>query len=235
MTRAGRVQPRDAGAGLVEVMVGIAIFAAVTGLLTSFAVEVLRSGAGVKNRLANVDQLRVAMDEMSKGLRIALRPEQVDPGCVTADDSAGTPVTCDVSLYVPDENTVAFYANYGDAAGPRLVSYRVEEDDRHAGTGQLVATTRSAGAVVALTSPACETACTTRTLARGLTWPVPVAAFRYAGLDCETFTDPPAVLPAALPATVSCVAIDLRVAGARDNPDTSVTSTVFLPNSVIGR
>lgn len=217
----------DTGAGLVEVMVGILIFSVVTGLLTTFSIDMLKSSSATSNRLSNVDQLRVAMDELSKGFRIAVRPEQINAACAGA---------CDISLYAPAAHAVSFYANHGDAAGPRLTTYRVEEDlPLQPGTGRLVAQHKGAATPVALTTSTCEAGCTTRTLARGLTWPVPIYPFTFAGSDCATFVAPPAVTPAAVSASVSCVRIDLRIAGGRDYAGTSVTSTVFLPNSVIGR
>lgn len=219
---------KDTGAGLVEVLVGVVIFSLVTGLLVTFSVDMIRKGSGTTNRLNNTDQLRVAMDEISKGLRIAVRPEQLNTSCTGA---------CDVALYAPTATSVVFYANHGDAAGPRLTTYRIEQDPQVAGTGRVVATLKAAATPVALsgTSSACTTGCASRTLARGLAWPVPATPFAYAGSSCSGFAAPPAGTPAAVSTSVACVAVDLRIAGTRDNPGTSVTSTVFLPNSVIGR
>ncbi|MGQ0465203.1 MAG: PilW family protein [Sporichthyaceae bacterium] len=218
---------RDTGAGLVEVMVGVVIFSVVTGLLATFSVDMIRKGSGTTSRLGNTDQLRVAMDEISKGLRIAVRPEQLNPACTVA---------CDVTFYAPTATSLAFYANHGDAAGPRLTTYRVEADPQHPGTGRLVATLRPAATPVALssTSSTCATGCAERTLVRGLTWPVPAAPFVYAGASCATALAQPSA-PGAVSPSVACVAVDLRTAGGRDYAGTSVTSTVFLPNSAIGR
>ncbi|MGQ0846216.1 MAG: PulJ/GspJ family protein [Sporichthyaceae bacterium] len=216
----------DTGAGLIEVLVGIVIFSVVMGLLATFTIDMLRKGSATSNRVTNVDQLRVAMDEISKGLRIAVRPEQLNAACTG---------TCDVTLYAPTATSVAFYANHGDAAGARLTSYSVEADPDRPGTGRLVATLKPAAAPVALAPSTCVTNCVSRTLVRGLVWPVPTAPFTYAGPTCSGFAAPPAPQPAAVSTSVACVAVDLRVAGARDNAGTSVTSTVFLPNSVIGR
>lgn len=225
MTHARTSPRRDAGMGLVEVMVGVVIFTIVTGLLTGFVIDMLRTGSGTTARMANVDATRVAMDELSKGLRVAVRPEQFNAACTGA---------CDVALYAPAANAVSFYANYGDAAGPRLTTYQIVEDPYAPGTGHLIARHRSAGPPAALTATnTCGAGCTERVLARGLVWPVPTPAFSYADAGCTAFSAPTA--PAAVTADAACVAIDIRVAGARDNPGTSVTSTVFLPNSMIGR
>ncbi len=225
MKRRG-IARNDTGAGLIEVMVGIVIFSVVTGLLATFSIDMIRKGNGTTNRLADVDQLRVAMDEISKGLRIAVRPEQLNTSCTGA---------CDVALYAPTATSVTFYANHGDAAGARLTTYSVEQDPQKPGTGVLVAKLKQAATPVALTTSTCTTNCVSRTLVRGLTWPVPVAPFTYAGSGCSSFAAPPSPQPAAVSTSVACVGVDLRTAGARDNAGTSVTSTVFLPNSVIGR
>lgn len=225
----------DSGFGLVETMVGIVIFTVVTGLLTTFVIDMLRTGVGVNNRLTNVDQLRVAMDELSKGLRIAVRPEQIDTSCVDT-----TQADCDVSLYAPAADAVRFYANHGDIdaagnAGVRLTTYQVEADPDYPGTGRLVASIGRPSNPVALNNASCGSGCVTRFLARNLVWPVQAPVFTYAGSDCSTFSPPPATQPTALSANSACVAVTLQTAGARDNAGAGVTSAVFLPNSVIGR
>ena len=136
-----RGERADRGAGLPEVMVGVAIFALLTGLLATFSINMLRTGNGVNNRVTNVNDLRVAMDEISKGLRVAVRPEQVGTACPT----------CDVALYAATTNEVSFYAN--QAGAPRLTIYRVEKDTDPTAvpnTGRLVALNKPAGTVAAL-------------------------------------------------------------------------------------
>lgn len=223
-----RVRRDDTGAGLVEVMVGMAIFSLLSGLLATFSISLIRKGAGTTNRVTSVNALRVAMDEISKGLRIAVRPEQLNSAC--------TAVGCDVTLYAPSATSVTFYANHGDAAKARLTTYTVEEDlPKSPGTARLVAQLTAPSTPATLAVPTCTTGCVSRTLARGLVWPVPATPFTYAGSSCSGFAAPTSPTPSAVSTSVACVAIDLRVKGARDNAGTSVTSTVFLPNSVIGR
>jgi hypothetical protein len=214
----------------MEAVVGVAIFSVITGILATFSIDMIKTGSATNNRLTNVDQLRVAMDDVSKGLRIAVRPEQINGSC-----TAVAPVGCDVSLYVPAPESVRFYANHGDAAGPRLTTYQVQADPDHPGTGRLVATLGRPGTPVALNSATCGTGCVTRVLARNLVWPVTSPVFTYAGSGCSAFAAPPVLLPAAVAADTACVSIRLEAAGARDNDGASVTSAVFLPNSVIGR
>lgn len=212
----------DAGMTLIEVLVGVVIFTVIGGLLTAFVVEMLRSNTGTTNRATNVDQLRVSTDAVTRGLRTAVRPEQLNSACASA---------CDAAFLTASPSAVTFYANHGTAGKARLTTYRVEQDPNRTGTGRLVEELRASAAPGGAPSTACGAGCTSRTLARGLAWPVSVAepVFSFADAGCATF------VTAMNTADIACVLVDLAVLGARDNPGTSATSTVFLPNSVMGR
>lgn len=212
----------DAGMTLIEVLVGVVIFTVLGGLLTGFVVEMLRSNTGTTNRAANVDQLRVSTDALTKGLRTAVRPEQLNPACASA---------CDAAFLSASASAVTFYANHGAAGKARLTTYRVEQDPDKLGTGRLVEEVRASAAPGGAPVTACGAGCTSRTLARGLVWPVIAAdpVFAFADDGCANFVT---TMDAA---DIACVLIDLPVLGARDNPGTSATATVFLPNSVMGR
>ena len=213
---------RDAGMTLIEVLVGVVIFTVLSGLLTAFVIDMLRSSTGTTNRAANVDQLRVSTDALTKGLRTAVRPEQLNPACTSA---------CDAAFLTASASAVTFYANHGTAGQARLTTYRVEQDPDTVGTGRLIEELHAGAAPGGTPSTACGAGCTTRALARGLVWPVAAAdpVFAFADEGCADFVSPVAR------ADIACVVIDLPVLGARDNPGTSATATVFLPNSVMGR
>ncbi len=213
----------DAGFTLVEVMVGIAIFTVLMGLLTGLVIDMLKTSSGTSARLTNVDGLRVGLDGVTKGLRTAVRPEQLNPGCTSA---------CDSAFLSSSASAVTFYANYGSPGKAQLTTYRVEENLPTApGTGRLVEEIHAAATPGGTPSTACAAGCKQRTLVRGLTWPVAAAApvFDFADSGCSDFLTPVAL------GDIACVLVDLPVDGARDNPGTSATSTVFLPNSVMGR
>lgn len=218
---AGRPRP-DAGVTLIELLVGVVIFTVLGGLLSAFVVEMLRSNTGTTNRAANVDQLRVSTDALTKGLRTAVRPEQLNPACVTA---------CDTAFLTASPSAVTFYANHGSPGQARLTTYRVEQDPDRPDSARLVEELRAGAAPGGTPSTVCGAGCTSRTLAHGLVWPVDAAdpVFAFADENCADFVTPVA------PADIACVLIDLPVLGARDNPGTSATATVFLPNSVMGR
>lgn len=207
---------------LLEVVVGVVIFTVIGGLLTTFVLDMLRTSAGTTNRATNVDQLRVSSDALTNGLRTAVRPEQLNPACTSA---------CDEAFVAASASAVTFYANNGTAGQARLTTYRVEQDPAKVGTGRLVEEARVSAAPGGTPSTACGTGCKQRTLARGLVWPVTAAdpVFAFADEGCDDFVTPVAR------ADIACVLIDLPLLGARDNPGTSVTATVFLPNSVMGR
>lgn len=217
-----RGRRRDGGFTLVEVMVGMTILTVLGGLLTGFVIDMIKTSAGTNIRLSNNDQLRVAMDGLSKQVRTAVRPEQVNPGCSA---------NCAAAFRAASPAAVTFYAN-GGVGQVRLVTFRVEEDlPARAGTGRLVEELHAPAAPAGTPPITCGAGCVTRTLARGLSWPVAVAGpvFAFAGSDCAAFSGSVAL------ADIACVAVDLPIDGARDNPGTGVTSTIFLPNSAMGR
>lgn len=209
----------DAGFSLIEVLVGTAVFTILFGLLTGLVVEMLRTESGTRGRIKNVDQVRVALDSVTKNLRTAVRPEQLG-ACTSACDAAFLPST---------GSSVSFYANHGDAGKARLTTYRVEQNPDELGTGRLVELQSAAAAPAGAASHSCGAGCVQRVLATDLAWPVTQPVFSYADSGCATFG-----LTTAL-ADIACVAVDLPVEGARDYPGTSANSTVFLPNSVMGR
>ncbi|WP_344608984.1 PulJ/GspJ family protein [Sporichthya brevicatena] len=223
MRRARAARPhRDAGLTLIETMVGVVIFTLIGGLLTTLVVDMLRSSAGTSSRLTGVNSVRVALDAMTKSLRTAVRPEQINAACAS---------NCDSAFRTAGSNSVTFYANYGEAGKAQLTTYRVEADPDHAGTARLVEETFAAAAPGGSPSTTCGVGCTKRVLARGLTWPLgptdPV--FDFADEQCADFD---AVVPLT---RISCVLIDVPIAGSKLDKGTSATATVFLPNSVMGR
>ncbi len=219
--RRAKAKNGDAGFSLVEIVVGISLFTVVIGLLGTFAINMIRSNEGTRGRLTNVDQLRVAMDSVTKELRTAVRPEQLNPACTTAP--------CEAAFTSATGAAVTFFANHGVTGGKaNLTTFLVEQNPGKLGTGRFVEQVRPAAVPVAAPSTACGTGCVTRVLSTGLTWPVVTPVFTFADQGCTTFGTAPDL------ADISCVAVDLPVAGGRDYAGTSARSTVFLPNSVMG-
>ncbi|HUR74272.1 MAG TPA: prepilin-type N-terminal cleavage/methylation domain-containing protein [Sporichthya sp.] len=212
----------DAGISLIEVLVGVVIMGVLGGLLTTLVVDMLKTSSGTSSRLTNVDSSRVALDDLTRGLRTAVRPEQINAGCTS---------NCDSAFRSAGANEVTFYANYGVAGQARLTTYRVEADPHHSGTARLVEEIFASGPPGGSLVPACGTGCNTRVVARGLVWPLSASdpVFDFADRGCADFTATVALTD------ISCVLIDVPLAAKRDDKGTSATATVFLPNSVMGR
>lgn len=208
---------------LIEVLVGMAIFIILGGLLTGFVIDMFRTNTGTTNRASNVDQLRASTDAVTKGLRTAVRPEQLNPACATA---------CTEAFLDATAGAVTFYAHHGVAGQSRLTTYRIEQDlPERPGTGRLVEEVHPSAVPGGSPSTTCGGGCTKRTLARGVLWPVTTAdpVFAFADTGCADFVTPVAR------EDIGCVVVDLSLLGARDNAGSSATTTVFLPNSVMGR
>lgn len=207
-----RPRRSDAGLSLVEVLVGVALFTVLSGLVAGFVIDMLRTSTGTTNRLANVDTLRVSMDGVTKSLRTAIRPEQVNSGCLTAP--------CEQAFVTRAAREVTFYANRG-MDNVRLTTYQVTL------AGELVEIVRAAAVPDDSPETSCGTGCTRRTLAQGVE--ATATVFGFADDSCTNFAT---TVPLD---DIACVRVNLPVEGARDNPGTSATSTVFLPNSAMGR
>lgn len=218
---------RDGGFTLIEVLVATSLFSLLTGLLATMVIQMVQSNAGTRARLSATEQLRVGMDSMTKGLRTAVRPEQVNAACTSTPSW-----NCTSPFLAASAQLVSFYANFGDAAGPRLTTYRVEEDPDRAGTGRLVEEQQGAALPAASPSLACAAGCVSRTLAEDIPWPVSAAAPVFAFRDG---TGAVLTTSAADLARVATVVVSLPVNGGRGYAASSATSTVFLPNSVMGR
>jgi hypothetical protein len=226
-------------------MVAMVIASTVLGLVTTAMIGMLKSGAGANSRLANLDQIRTSVDVLSKNLRTAIRPEQLNATCSAS---------CGSAFEVAADQQAVFYANVGDTAGgalaPTRITYTISVDPTDAtGTTAMLTETRQqvastwtsgdytwAGGTGANPCPAGGvTGCVTRTVSHGITWPLPASngpVFTYyTGSDVAVATTP---TPAASTlAQISSVRIALPV-GDPAHPSPGVTTSVFLPNSTLG-
>lgn len=224
-------------------MVGITLFSVVLGLVSGIVIASLKASTGTRDRLANLDQVRAGMDSMTKSLRTAVRPEQLNPSCTTV---------CDYAFETAGDSEVAFLANLGaiDAAGkpaPTRVSYTVAADPDDSRNLTAIVTEMRQEVLPTWTSgnyvftPPCTvgvggSGCTAREITKGIRWPFPVADgppfVYYDGSHTELSTTP--TLTAAKRATISAVDITMPV-GDAEHPSPGVMSSVFLPNSTLGR
>jgi prepilin-type N-terminal cleavage/methylation domain-containing protein len=216
---------RPGGFSLIEVIVATAIFSVLTGLLATFVIQMVRTNAGTRARLSTTEQLRVGMDTMTKGLRTAVRPEQVNTSCVsTASWNCASP------FLEATAQSVSLYANYGDTAGPRVTTYRVELDPRRVGTGRLVEEQQAPAVPTGSPVLACGTGCVSRILVDNITISPASQVFAFRDATGAALTTSATDL-----ARAARIVVSLPVNGARDYAASSASSTVFLPNSVMGR
>jgi prepilin-type N-terminal cleavage/methylation domain-containing protein len=242
-----RAPPRDDGYSLIEVLVAMVISSVVLGLVTASMIGMLRNGASASSRLANLDQIRIGVDALSKNLRTAVRPEQLNPSCVAS---------CSAAFESIDNSKVVFYANVGDKVGtapaPTRITYAIAADPADTtGTTAAVTETRQkvastwttgdytwAGGTGSAPCPAGGAAvagCVTRVFSRGITWPLPASNgplfTYYDGTHAAVATSP---TPAAsVLARIASIRIALPV-GDPTHPSPGVSTSVFLPNSTLG-
>jgi prepilin-type N-terminal cleavage/methylation domain-containing protein len=215
---------RDEGYTLIEVMMAMLIASVVLGLVTTAMIGMLRSGAGATSRLANLDQVRTGVDALSKNLRTAIRPEQLNPSCSTACSSAFDSAADNVG------DTV------GARAAPTRITYTIAADPNDTThTTAMVTETRQHVATGWTSGDYTWAAGSTRTISRGITWPLPAAngpLFTYYNAGGTAIATSPAPTASTL-AQVSSIRIALPV-GDATHPSPGVTTSVFLPNSTLG-
>lgn len=249
-SRAGRLRD-DRGTTVAEMLVAVGLITAVLAIAATALVSGQRSAAQTVARVETTDAVRVALDEMTRTLRTAVR----SGAGLTATSPAYLPTS---ALQLAGPAQVSFFAHDRPVApgaatiGPTRVTYSItagalQETRLRAGTWD-PATKR-----YAYPGPA-----TVRTLARGLSAVQPTAVFRYlARVDAAcvaagtcgtvpavpapaptpqtTFLVPagsPAVLSSADLALVRAISISLKVDTPRSRTGASavVRTLVQLPN-----
>jgi type II secretory pathway pseudopilin PulG len=175
-----RRQNRDAGTTLVELVVAMGLLAVLGSLVCSLVVNTQRQSAAGRIRLADVDQTRVGMNALTRALRTAVQPAQLQSGC----SSCLGPASSSTALTSAEADRLQLFANFGDAAGPFLVTFAVATNA--AGMAELKQTVQrpDTGSAPNFTYTACTEGAAgckiaTRTLVHGLTWPLPGAVFGY--------------------------------------------------------
>jgi prepilin-type N-terminal cleavage/methylation domain-containing protein len=236
--RAARRRADDRGFSLMELIVAMGIFGLLMSILGGVVIEMLKADQSTRARLANVDQVRQGMDAMARNLRTAVRPAQLNSTCTTA---------CEVAFESISSTKVVFHANVGDTdtagnAAPTLYTYTVAADPddvlgetaRIVEIRQRVAPTWTSGDYTFV--PECTvggaavSGCTARVLASGIRWPFPSGEKPFA------FTSAAGATLAAATDVGNVATVDITLPlGTAANPSPSVASTVFLPNSILGR
>jgi hypothetical protein len=229
----------DDGTTLSEVLIVAVLLGVIGALVTSFAITTQRQTAATRVRLTDLDQARIGMDAVVKTVRTAVEPAQLQLACASCIGPAST----STALTSATATRIQLFANFGDPAGPVLVTYDVGYDN----TAKLATLTETrqppdAGSAPNVTYTTCTVGAPScsirdRTLVRGLVWPLPGTVFTYydntgAALVPEDGT----ALSSAQLITVDSIDVTLPVLS--PNPygtgATTVTQRVTLPNAGTG-
>ena len=117
---------RDDGVTLIEMMVVVSILGVIMGIVTQGLLTAQRTMSDNATRLDGLSQTNQAMEAITRVLRTAILPSQVQATCTN----------CDVAAFIAgDARSVQFYANVNTDGilptsgttdyGPRRVSYSV--------------------------------------------------------------------------------------------------------------
>jgi prepilin-type N-terminal cleavage/methylation domain-containing protein len=222
---------RDAGMTLPELLVSMGLFGLLTTLLISTAIMGLRTANGLEGRLDNVSQGQQGIAAVSKVLRTAVLPDQLDEQtCVGCADTAIVQATT---------TQVSFYANLNNLGqGPSLVTLRVLLDPNATnGTAMLQQSTIPPTSLPDGRYTYCApgtTGCVvnTRVLTRGLG--AGVAVFGYYGFDGLPILAT-SLADEDLPRVASVdVALTVQLEPGQDAyPGTALVQRVRLPNADI--
>jgi prepilin-type N-terminal cleavage/methylation domain-containing protein len=235
-----RLHRRDAGFSLVELLVTITISTVLGALLTGVVISTLRTSAGTRARVADLDSARVAMDSMTRNLRTAIAPAQLGASCT----GCTAPFLTFTAAKPLAPCGVTFWANLGNAAAgqvdrPVKFSY-VLEPAASGLTADLVEYRQQPDGPSGVAS-SWTGATVRRVLINGIVYN---AAKFGSGTGCATGTPTAPIFQyytaAGAPTTdVSAVrSIDInlpvRSPNALENGTTTANTRVFLPNTAWG-
>ena len=211
----------DEGVTLIEMVVVIAILSGVLAMVMTVIIAAQKNVNGNSARLDQIQQGKVAMESMSKTLRTAVRPSQLNATCTGCDQAA---------FLQGNARSVQFYANINNPAnilGPSRVSYTVDN------SGVLTETLQAPNAHSATDynyqyctpGPGCTV--TSRVLARGVS--LNQNMFTYYDASNNTFTTLP-LASADLP-RVDSIDIIVKISSSAQVSATTFTQRVTLPNA----
>jgi len=222
---------RDGGFTVAEVMVATGLFVVLIGIVASTAILGLRTSDGLGVRLDNANQAQQGIAAVSKVLRTAVLPDQLDDqACTTCADTA---------IVQASATRVTFYANLNNTGqGPSLVTLEVVADPDHTGSGMLRELSQPPIALSGNRYTYCvvgTTGCVVRTrvLARGLTWPAaPVFGYYdFNGTSIASTTLGSSDLPRVSSIDVAVTSQTRATPGAY--PASTLVQRVRLPNADI--
>jgi hypothetical protein len=170
LARTERQSPLDEGTSLAEVLVAMGLFALLTTILATTAIIGMRTSTGLGVRLDNSTQGQLGIAAVSKVLRTAVLPDQLE-GQVCTD-------CAETAIITASSTRVTFYANLNNTGqGPSLVTLQVLLDPSSTdGSAILQQSTQppisgADGRYSFCTAGSAGCRVDTRVVARGLLWP----------------------------------------------------------------
>lgn len=217
----------DEGVTLIEMMVVVSILGVIMAIVTEGLLVAQRTMNENATRLDGLSQTNLAMEGVTRVLRTAILPSQVQATCTN----------CDVAAFIAgDARSVQFYANVNNDAilptsgttdlGPRRVTYAVDD-------GELTETVQKPNPhsvadfnyTYCTPGPGCPV--TSRVLARDVE---DGTIFTYYDRDGSVITPPLQSSTSKLKA-VDAIDIVLRVRPSDRTAPATVTARVTLPNA----
>ena len=211
----------DEGVTLIEMVVVIAILSGVLAMVMTVIIAAQKNVNGNSARLDQIQQGKVAMESMSKTLRTAVRPSQLNATCIGCDQAA---------FLQGNARSVQFYANINNPAnivGPSRVSYTVSNSGVLTETLQapIVHSATDYNYQYCTPGPGCTV--TSRVLARGVS--LSKTMFTYYDASNNTFSTLP-LASTDLP-RVDSIDIIVNVSSSAQVSSTTFTQRVTLPNA----
>jgi type II secretory pathway pseudopilin PulG len=222
----------DEGTSLAEVLVAMGIFLVLTTILATTAIIGFRTSTGLGVRLDNSTQGQLGIAAVSKVLRTAVLPDQLEDQVCTG--------CAETAIIAATSTRVSFYANLNNTGqGPSLVTLRVLQDpDASDGSAILQQSTQppipgTDGRYSFCTAGTSGCRVDTRVVARGLLWPAGTV-FGYYDFSGVAISGP-TLASADLP-RVSSVDVSISVQtepGQAAYPASTAVQRVRLPNADI--
>jgi type II secretory pathway pseudopilin PulG len=229
---------RDDGITLIEQIVTMLVLGLLLSLVTTLIIATQRQTSTASLRLDDIDQARTAVDQLSRSIRTAVEPAQLNLQC-----SACTgPASQSTAVVAARTDSIQLFANSGSTAGPLLVSFVVTYDSVK-GRAVLTKTVQPAdpGSAPNYTYTACTPgpSCGTSslTLVRGVVWPLTRPLFQYydnSGVELVPTTSQSLTAAQLLGVNEIAIRLPVRTPNALLTSSTTVNSLVALPNAGTG-
>ena len=224
------------GFTLVELLISMSIFALILSLVFGFLIATQKQAVSTMKRLDDIDQAHFGIDSLSRTLRTAVEPAQLQIGCTSCTGPASTAT----ALTSAQSASIQLFANGGAVSGPSLVTYSATYDSTlRQGTLTKIVQPPDAGSAPNFTYTACTigtAGCliTSQAVVRGLQWPLPNSLFRYydnTGAELVPATGVSLTATELISVDSIAIALTVKSTSQYNTGPTTIFSRVGLPNS----